>query len=79
MRSLKERETELKEKQVENMSKAQQDLTNLLLQQIRHQQEQTQQLIQQQQLQVQIQQQQMTATNDFCPYYQSLQKNEAKL
>ena len=60
MRSQKERETELKEKQMENMSKAQQDLTNLLQQQICHQQEQTQRLIQQQ-LQVQIQQQQMNA------------------
>ena len=40
------------------MSKAQQNLTNLQ-QQICHQQEQTQQLIQQQQIQVQIQQQQM--------------------
>ena len=37
MRSQKERETELKEKQMENMSKAQQDLTNLLQQQICHQ------------------------------------------
>ena len=61
MRSQKERETELKEKQMENMSKAQQDLTNLLQQQICHQQEQTQRFIQQQQLQVQIQQQQMNA------------------
>ena len=61
MRSQKERETELKEKQMENMSKAQQDLENLLQQQICHQQEQTQQLMQQQQLQVQIQQQRMNA------------------
>ena len=53
MRSQKERETELES--------AQQDLRNLLQQQIRHQQEQAQQLIQQQQLQVQIQQQQMNA------------------
>ena len=50
MSSQKERETELKEKQMENKSKAEQDLTNLLQQQICHQQEQAQQLIQQQQL-----------------------------
>ena len=60
MRSQKERETELEEKQMKNMSKAQQDLANLQ-QQIRYQQEQTQQLIQQQQLQAKIQQQQMNA------------------
>ena len=39
MRSQKERETELEEKQMKNMSKAQQDLANLQ-QQIRYQQEQ---------------------------------------
>ena len=44
MRSQKEGETELKEKQMENMSKVQEDLTNLK-QQICHQQEQTQQLM----------------------------------
>ena len=39
MRSPKERETELKEKQMENISKAQQGLTNLLQQEIHHQEE----------------------------------------
>ena len=61
---------------MENMSKAQPYLQAFIQQQIRHQQEKTQQLIQQQQLQLQIQQQEMNA---FCPYYQSLQKNESKL
>ena len=61
MRSQKERETELEEKQMKNMSKAQQGLANLQ-QEIRYQQEQTQQLIQQQQQQqAKIQQQQMNA------------------
>ena len=39
MRSPKERETELKEKQMENISKAQQGLTNLPQQEIHHQEE----------------------------------------
>lgn len=45
MRSQKQHETELKEKQMQNTSKTQEGLTNLY--KIRHQQEQTQQLIQQ--------------------------------
>ena len=61
IRSQKKRETALKEKQVENMLEAQQDLINFLQQQIHHQQEQTQQLMQQQPLQVQIKKQQKNA------------------
>ena len=52
MRSQKECDTEFNEKQTENLSKSHQDLTNLPQQQIHHQQEQAQQLIQKQQLQV---------------------------
>ena len=61
MNSQKERETELQEQQMKNMSKAQQHLINLLQQPILHQQKQTQQLVQQQQLHVQLQQRQMNA------------------
>ena len=61
MNSQKERETELQEQQMKNMSKAQQHLINLLQQPILHQQKQTQQLVQQQQLHVQLKQRQMNA------------------
>ena len=61
MNSQKERETELQEQQMKNMSKAQQHLINLLQQPILHQQKQTQQFVQQQQLHVQLQQRQMNA------------------
>ena len=60
-KSQKEKETELRERQLDAYSKTQSDMMNLLQQQMSEQREQQHQMIQQQQLQANLQQQQMNA------------------